>query len=391
VDLATGEVIGRFALPALPSPDGRMLVGRVVRRIADGGDGRAFVLHQVHVDDPVPLTIAGEPAYGTGACLAVARPLLSWIGEDGFESSVRIDAVLPLDVVAWVGGDGAFQVPTPIVGAVEAGAGPGFQSVYPPEGLADPSQFCVPRTVLGSTEGPVVGLAMGPDGAVAVTRAPFTVVSAAGDLLAADPGAHADDGLRLFHASSPSGVACATCHPGGRDDAHTWDFEEMGPRRTQALNGGLVATAPFHWDGTLPDLGALFVETGVTRMGHAPRSPAEVDALAAWLDQLPLSASEVSDPVAVAAGETAFTVAGCAECHPPPFYTDNRTVDVGTGGSFQVPSLRGVSRRLPLMHDGCAATLADRFDETCGGDAHGQTASLSANELADLIVFLESL
>jgi len=391
VDLGSGSVLDRFPLPALPSPDGRTLVGRVVRRIADSGDGRAFVLHQAHVVDPIPLDIAGEPAYGTGACLAVARPLLSWIGDGGFEATVRIDAVLPLDVVAWPDGDGAFPVPTPIVGASEAGAGPGFQSVYPSEGLSDPSQFCVPRTLLGSTVGPVVGLAMGAGGVVAVTRGPFSVVDAAGDGIAADPAAPTDSGLLLFHASSPSGVACATCHPGGRDDAHTWEFEGMGPRRTQALTGGLLATAPFHWDGTLADLPALFDETGVARMGHAPRPAAEVDALADWLDQLPLSDVATTDPAAVTAGEAVFAGAGCADCHPAPTYTDNRTLDVGTGGSFQVPSLRGASRRLPLMHDGCAATLEDRFDPSCGGTAHGDTGALSGEDLADLILFLGSL
>ncbi len=391
IDLGSGALVDRFPLPSLPSPDGRTLVGRVVRRLADGGDGRTFVLHQAHVADPIPLTIAGEPAYGTGACLAVARPLLSWIGADGFDGTVRVDAVLPLDVVAWRDGDGAFPVPTPIVGASDAGAGPGVQSVYPPEGLSDPAQFCVPRTLLGSTAGPVVGLAMGPDGPVAVTRAPFTVSTAAGELVAADPGELPDAGLLLFHASSPSGVACATCHPGGRDDAHTWEFEGMGPRRTQALAGGLVATAPFHWDGTLPDMAALFDETGVARMGHAPRPETEVAALEAWLDRIPLAAVPSTDPAAVAAGEAVFAWAGCPDCHPAPAYTDNRTLDVGTGGAFQVPSLRGVSRRLPLMHDGCAATLDDRFDPMCGGDAHGPADTLSVDELADLVSFLTSL
>jgi hypothetical protein len=84
---------------------------------------------------------------------------------------------------------------------------------------------------------------------------------------------------------------------------------------------------------------------------------------------------------------------GCASCHLEP--RPNTSFDVGTGRStpqaFQVPSLRGVAARLPLMHDGCAATLEARFDPACGGTAHGGAGLLSAAEREDLIAYLESL
>jgi hypothetical protein len=57
-----------------------------------------------------------------------------------------------------------------------------------------------------------------------------------------------------------------------------------------------------------------------------------------------------------------------------------------------VPSLVGVGSRGPFMHDGCAKTLADRFDPACGGDdRHGNTAGLSAGEIADLIAYMEAI
>jgi hypothetical protein len=72
--------------------------------------------------------------------------------------------------------------------------------------------------------------------------------------------------------------------------------------------------------------------------------------------------------------------------------TDNRSYDVGTGLTLQVPSLVGVSYRLPVMHDGCAKTLADRFDPACGGgDRHGRTSQLSDPQVGDLIAYLQSL
>jgi hypothetical protein len=63
--------------------------------------------------------------------------------------------------------------------------------------------------------------------------------------------------------------------------------------------------------------------------------------------------------------------------------------DVGTGGAFQAPSLVGVGARLPLMHDGCADTLRERFDPACGGDAHGP--ALSDEEVDALVAYLETL
>jgi hypothetical protein len=57
-----------------------------------------------------------------------------------------------------------------------------------------------------------------------------------------------------------------------------------------------------------------------------------------------------------------------------------------------VPSLRGVAFRGPFIHNGCAATLRDRFDPGCGGgDQHGHTSQLGESDLGDLIAYLESL
>jgi hypothetical protein len=45
------------------------------------------------------------------------------------------------------------------------------------------------------------------------------------------------------------------------------------------------------------------------------------------------------------------------------------------------------------MHNGCAATLADRFgNASCsGGDKHGLTSTLSAAQVGDLTTYLQSL
>jgi cytochrome c peroxidase len=131
------------------------------------------------------------------------------------------------------------------------------------------------------------------------------------------------------------------------------------------------------------------------RMGGMPQGPRRVRAIARWVDSQPaLPAREVADPAAVARGEVLYNDAtvACASCHGGDLLTNSKSEDVGTGQVFQVPSLRGVVSRAPYMHDGCAPTLRDRFDPSCGGgDAHGRTSHLTEAQIDDLVAYLESL
>ena len=45
------------------------------------------------------------------------------------------------------------------------------------------------------------------------------------------------------------------------------------------------------------------------------------------------------------------------------------------------------------MHNGCAATLADRFGAAAcsGGDKHGATSTLTSAQIGDLTAYLQSL
>jgi hypothetical protein len=64
---------------------------------------------------------------------------------------------------------------------------------------------------------------------------------------------------------------------------------------------------------------------------------------------------------------------------------------VGTGGVFQVPSLVGVGWRSAFIHTGCAHSLTERFDPSCGGAAHGNTQDLSSDQIQGIVKFLETL
>ena len=204
-----------------------------------------------------------------------------------------------------------------------------------------------------------------------------------------------DTGHALFHLRAGAGVACASCHPEAGDDGHVWTFKDIGARRTQALRGGILGTEPFHWNGDMRSFSTLMSEVFVRRMsGFEPRTD-QADALASWIDKQPALHADASDPAAAARGKQLFgsEAVGCADCHGGKLGTNNENKDVGTGAELQVPALKGLRFRTPLMHDGCAPTIASRFsDAKCGGgDDHGQVSQLNRAQLADLTAYLETL
>ena len=202
-----------------------------------------------------------------------------------------------------------------------------------------------------------------------------------------------DSGHTLFHLAAGSGIACASCHAEATDDAHVWTFESIGPRRTQSIRGGILGTEPFHWNGDMRDFHMLVNEVFVERMGAPQTRPDQADALATWIDRLPTFKATVRDADAVARGEALFMSKGtaCSTCHSGERLSNNEAADVGTGAFLQVPSLRAVSFRTPIMHNGCGRTIADRFTSCGGGDMHGKTSHLKQNEISDLVAYLESL
>jgi mono/diheme cytochrome c family protein len=204
-----------------------------------------------------------------------------------------------------------------------------------------------------------------------------------------------DTGHAMFNARTGAGIACASCHPEAGDDGHVWSFEKIGPRRSQSLRGGLLGTEPLHWNGDTADFSKLVEEVCLGRMSGFPASEAQTDALSQWLDRQPSLHAAASDTAAAERGKALFESAevGCAKCHAGAHLTNNKTENVGTGADLQVPSLKGVRFRTPLMHNGCAATLKERFTkpECGGGDQHGKTSQLSAEQVNDLSAYLETL
>jgi hypothetical protein len=201
-----------------------------------------------------------------------------------------------------------------------------------------------------------------------------------------------DTGHDIFHAMAGAPIACASCHPEGGDDGHVWIFNGFA-RRTPSLRGTIAGTAPYHWPGDEPDFPTLTSDVYTGRMGGEQLRDDQESALQSWVESIPAPAAPSwVDSAAASRGKAIFfgATAACSTCHLGPKFTNNQTMNVSTCGTFQVPPLVGVGWRAPLMHNGCAATFADRFGK-CATSGHGSLQGLTAANISDLTAYLDSL
>jgi hypothetical protein len=315
----------------------------------------------------------------------VVRSILTRRTPDGVVSSIEIPGVAPVDVA--ISPDGS-EAAVALAGSGAVALVP-LSSVHGVQGAQ-----CVSKLPMLTVGGIPSGVAYKADGSLVVhTLSPSRMVirqAVGGNPYGVTLHASPTPGRSFFY-TAPAGLACASCHPEGRDDGHTWEAAHER-RRTLSLSGGLLATAPFHWDGNLAAVTDVVQFTFVGRMGGTMPPADVVDALGHWLDEIPEPA-----PVGVAAaglvekGRHLFERSNCGTCHSGPALTNNLTMDVGTGAPLQVPSLRGVGAHGPWLHDGRAATLRDRFKPSGGGDLHGSTMWMDDQEVDALVAYLETL
>jgi hypothetical protein len=164
---------------------------------------------------------------------------------------------------------------------------------------------------------------------------------------------------------------------------------------------------------------AIRIETLlITASGQVVRPPRVIAlALAAYVDSLADALPAVESAAAASPAGARIFAAQCASCHAPPALsgaavplavigTDDTlglSSDRGTG-TYRVPSLRGVSTRGPLLHDGTLPSLSVMFDpvrETNAftGRLHGSGAvlghrfglDLSESDRAALVAYLSLL
>jgi hypothetical protein len=411
---ADGTVSQRLKPPPSPSsvePPGVESFSPAVawRTIAAPGGGALMALQEERL---FPIKPSPTGAYGGGkdGCDRIVKSTISLFRLDGagsvsMSTSENVNVVLPVDVATTLDGSN-----TAVAGAAVTGVPSVLTSnaatvvevvIPPPPPVPDagsppigpcPTQSGRPSSYAPSGAEQAVAVAFDRAGQLLIqTREPALLVNGRRIVL---PGSRIEDtGYELFHLATFAGLACASCHPEGREDGHVWTFS-LGPRRTQTLGGGILGTEPFHWNGEMANFSSLAHDVFNGRMTGPDLSPAHMTAFANWINAIPAwKPTAPADGAAAERGRVLFNdpTVGCSGCHSGAKMTNNTTVDVGTRALFQVPSLRGVGFRAPFMHDGCAATFRDRFGSCGGGDKHGVTSTLSDGQRADLVAYLETL
>lgn len=174
--------------------------------------------------------------------------------------------------------------------------------------------------------------------------------------------------------------------------------------RTTALQAYLQRDGAVRNDGVVAL--AIRIETLIiTAHEGTVRPPREVAlALARWLATLTPAPPPSPASGSVAARGAVLFAQRCAGCHVPPSFagaivplavvgTDpavGLSSDRGTGG-YRVPSLRGVSTRGRLLHDGSVADLATLFDAGRTVAGHRFGLDLPATDRDALLAYLATL
>ncbi|HUG17691.1 MAG TPA: hypothetical protein VMM56_01865 [Planctomycetaceae bacterium] len=219
-------------------------------------------------------------------------------------------------------------------------------------------------------------------------------------------------------------ISCSSCHPDSDSDGRTWQNPE-GLRNTPSLVG-VAWTHPLHWSADRDETqdfehtirGPLMGGRGLVR-GRIHDSLGEPNArLSDALDALALYSNTHKVPLspytknglsdAAKAGREIFLSekTRCAECHKSPYFTDSNPAfspklhNVGTGEddpteimgpAYDTPTLLGVYRTAPYLHDGRAQTLKEVLTTYNAKDKHGVTSHLSETEIDSLVEFLKAL
>lgn len=394
---------------------GRHFEPRVAWRSRIDASDRLYVLHQLHDTTPIRLSAiapedepVGQPGprgglvtgYGGGAGVPrrpeeefeppppVVLPTVTTVAADGTpECGIGLrPTALPLDM----------DVTEDLLLVGFAGAMPRSPGLI--QAVRDLTPKCEHQEVRvsdNSIQAPVQGLTHTGREWVWVTREADGLEIHGRRTVRLRASGPLPSGHVLFHRDTDSHLACASCHPEGQDDAHTWNFVEVGRRRTQYLRGGLDRSAPLHWDGEFDTMQALLDDVFSRRMGGGGFVEGSQEDLVSWVEGLSeLELTPNADAAQIRRGRKIFesATAACSGCHADQRAGGSLLFDVGTGAPFKVPPLIDLVVRAPYMHDGCAEGLRQRFvSDTCGGQAHGEVGHLTDSQLDDLEAFLLSL
>jgi YVTN family beta-propeller protein len=213
--------------------------------------------------------------------------------------------------------------------------------------------------------------------------------------------------------------SCYTCHPDVHEDGLVYNMasKDMGRNvtNTQSLRN-IGETPPYKWNGKNQ---SIYKQDGMRFSTVLTRTEAfsykELDALTAYvmagipnppnlqynpdgeLTDSQRRGKEIFERTHDFNGVEIPVFNRCVTCHPAPFYTNKKMVDVGTLAAsddsifFDTPHLNNIVYSPPYLHDGRAATLEEIWTIYGKTEEHGAVNDLTKTNLNDLVEYLKSL
>ena len=199
--------------------------------------------------------------------------------------------------------------------------------------------------------------------------------------------------------------SCASCHSSdARVDGMNWDLLNDGIGNPKNVKSLLFCfkTPPVMSMGVRSDADGA-IRAGIRNILFSKTGEEVASAIGEYVKGLQptLSPYLVHNRLSDSAkrGRQLFfsSTVGCAQCHPPPLFTDLKAHAIGTGkfdqasDMFYTPTLVEVWRTAPYLHDGSAATLGDVL---LPGDSHNKAhdvSRLKPAQVDDLVQFLLSI
>ncbi len=195
-------------------------------------------------------------------------------------------------------------------------------------------------------------------------------------------------------------LSCASCHPDARNDALNWDLGNDGYGTLRQTKSHLYShiTPPSTITGIRPgafhSVRAGFESIEFTKADEEISSEIDTFLMSLQPELSPYLVDARLSPAAEA-GMEVFRRAKCINCHKGPAFTDMRQYHVGNGYTaqekFDTPTLVEIWRTAPYLHDGRADDHSSIFREYNNGDIHGETSSLSEEEMKELSEYVLSI
>ncbi|MCF0233548.1 MAG: c-type cytochrome, partial [Thermoguttaceae bacterium] len=198
--------------------------------------------------------------------------------------------------------------------------------------------------------------------------------------------------------------SCSSCHPDGRSDALNWDLlnDGMGnPKNAKAMIYS-IAVPPAMWHAVRVNAEKA-IRTGFQYIlfASAPEETyIDIENYIKAMKPVPsphLVNGELSEQAKRGKAVFENEKYACTQCHTGEYFTDQKMHDVGSRADydhqadFDTPTLKGIWRTPPYLHDGRYVHLKEVFADGFHGDVKGDVADMTEEELDDLVEYLLSL